>query len=104
LDAALAFGSLAFVKPAGLIAVADAEQRGDTEDALEPAVVAPRPAEITADLSGVAWNGCDAAVPGEDMTAHGVRSLARKVMALNGKLAETDKLIEGRFAATAMQR
>ncbi|SEC24553.1 Transposase IS116/IS110/IS902 family protein [Streptomyces sp. 3213] len=36
-------------------------------------------------------------VPGEDMTAHVVHSLAREVMALNEKIAETDKLIEGRF-------
>ncbi|PJE93879.1 IS110 family transposase [Streptomyces carminius] len=36
-------------------------------------------------------------VPGEDMTAHVVHSLAREVIALNEKIAETDKLIEGRF-------
>ncbi|MEH0573601.1 IS110 family transposase [Streptomyces sp. B21-108] len=36
-------------------------------------------------------------VPGEDMTAHVVHSLAREVMALNEKIAETDNLIEGRF-------
>jgi transposase len=36
-------------------------------------------------------------VPGQDMTAHVVHSLTREVMALNEKIAETDKLIEGRF-------
>ncbi len=36
-------------------------------------------------------------VPGEDMTAPVMRSLAREVMALNEKIAEVDKLIEGRF-------
>ncbi|MGW2573100.1 IS110 family transposase [Streptomyces sp. NPDC001537] len=37
------------------------------------------------------------AVPGEKITAQVVHSLAREVMALNEKIAETDKLIEGRF-------
>jgi transposase len=37
------------------------------------------------------------AVPGEKITAQVVHSLAGEVMALNGKIAETDKLIEGRF-------
>ncbi|KUN90246.1 IS110 family transposase [Streptomyces caeruleatus] len=36
-------------------------------------------------------------VPGETMTAHVVRSLAEEVIALNEKIAESDKLIEGRF-------
>ncbi len=37
------------------------------------------------------------AVPGEKITAQLVHTLAREVMALNEKIAETDKLIEGRF-------
>lgn len=37
------------------------------------------------------------AVPGEKITAQVVHSLAREVMALNEKITETDKLIEGRF-------
>ncbi|GAB7035225.1 IS110 family transposase [Streptomyces sp. NPDC021749] len=37
------------------------------------------------------------AVPGEKITAQVVHSLAREVMTLNEKIAETDKLIEGRF-------
>lgn len=37
------------------------------------------------------------AVPGEKITAQVVQSLAREVMALNEKITETDKLIEGRF-------
>ncbi|WP_316744416.1 IS110 family transposase [Streptomyces sp. MK7] len=37
------------------------------------------------------------AVPGEKITAQVVHSLAKEVMALNEKIAETDKLIEGRF-------
>lgn len=37
------------------------------------------------------------AVPSEKITAQVVHSLARKVMALNEKITETDKLIEGRF-------
>ncbi|GAA2974960.1 hypothetical protein GCM10010446_68940 [Streptomyces enissocaesilis] len=57
----LAFGALAFVKPAGVLAVTDAEQRGDGEDALEPAVVTAWAAEVAADLAGVAGNGCNAA-------------------------------------------
>ncbi|MFC8248620.1 IS110 family RNA-guided transposase, partial [Streptomyces chartreusis] len=36
-------------------------------------------------------------VPGEKITAQVVHSLAREVMALNEKITETDKLIEGRF-------
>ncbi|MFC5219005.1 IS110 family transposase [Streptomyces coerulescens] len=37
------------------------------------------------------------AVPGEKITAQVVHSLAGEVMALNEKIAETDRLIEGRF-------
>ena len=37
------------------------------------------------------------AVPGEKITAQVVHCLAREVMALNEKITETDKLIEGRF-------
>lgn len=37
------------------------------------------------------------AVPGEKITAQVVHSFAREVMALNEKITETDKLIEGRF-------
>ncbi|GCD92364.1 IS110 family transposase [Embleya hyalina] len=37
------------------------------------------------------------AVPGEKVTAHLVHTLAREVMALNARIAETDKLVEGRF-------
>ncbi len=37
------------------------------------------------------------AVPGEEITAQVVHSLARQVMALNEKIAETDQFIEGRF-------
>ncbi|MFD7438681.1 IS110 family transposase [Streptomyces sp. NPDC059861] len=37
------------------------------------------------------------AVPGESAVARMVHTLAREVMALNEKIAETDKLIEGRF-------
>ncbi|MEY9988175.1 transposase [Streptomyces sp. V4I8] len=37
------------------------------------------------------------AVPGETAIAKMVHTLAREVMALNEKIAETDKLIEGRF-------
>ncbi|MCX4468486.1 IS110 family transposase [Streptomyces albidoflavus] len=44
-----------------------------------------------------AAEGQHTAVPGEDITAHVVHSLAGEVMALNEKIAETDKLIEGRF-------
>lgn len=44
-----------------------------------------------------AAEGQHTTVPGEDMTAHVVHSLAREVMALDEKIAETDKLIEGRF-------
>lgn len=44
-----------------------------------------------------AAEGQHTSVPGEDMTAHVVHSLAKEVVALNEKTAETDKLIEGRF-------
>ncbi|WP_280873857.1 IS110 family transposase [Streptomyces pseudovenezuelae] len=37
------------------------------------------------------------ALPAERMTAQVVHSIAKEVMALNDKIAETDKLIEGRF-------
>ncbi|MEU5840201.1 IS110 family transposase [Streptomyces diacarni] len=37
------------------------------------------------------------AVPGEKVTAQLVHTLAKEVMALNEQIAETDKLIEGRF-------
>lgn len=37
------------------------------------------------------------AVPGEKITARLVHSLAKEVMALNERIAETDKLVEGRF-------
>jgi transposase len=37
------------------------------------------------------------AVPGEKLAAAMVTKLAREVMALDGEIAETDKLIEGRF-------
>lgn len=46
-------------------AVADAEPRGDADDALESAVVVTWPAKIAADLAGVARNGGgDAGEPG----------------------------------------
>ncbi|MGW4460299.1 IS110 family transposase [Streptomyces albidoflavus] len=44
-----------------------------------------------------AAEGQHTAVPGEDITAHVVHSLAGEVITLNEKIAETDKLIEGRF-------
>ncbi|HEY5834492.1 IS110 family transposase [Streptomyces sp.] len=44
-----------------------------------------------------AAEGQNTAVPGEKITAQVVHTLAREVMALNAKITETDKLIEGRF-------
>ncbi|MFH8371899.1 IS110 family transposase, partial [Streptomyces sp. NPDC018031] len=44
-----------------------------------------------------AAEGQQTSVPGEKVTALVVQSLAREVMGLNEKVAETDKLIEGRF-------
>ncbi|MEU0004575.1 IS110 family transposase [Streptomyces sp. NPDC006314] len=44
-----------------------------------------------------AAEGQQTSVPGEKITALVVQSLAREVMALNEKIAETNKLIEGRF-------
>jgi transposase len=44
-----------------------------------------------------AAEGQHTAVPGEKITAQVVHSLAGEVMDLNEKIAETDKLIEGRF-------
>lgn len=56
-----------------------------------------RSADELAGKAVQAAEGQHTAVPGEDMTAYVVHSLAREVMALNEKIAETDKLIEGRF-------
>ncbi len=46
-----------------------------------------------------AAEGQHTSVPGEDMTAHVVHSLAKEVIDFNEKIAEIDKLIEGRFRA-----
>ncbi len=43
------------------------------------------------------------AVTGEKSVAQMVHTLAREVMALNEKIAETDRLIEGRFVSTNSQ-
>jgi 5'-3' exonuclease len=50
---ALAFGALAFVEPAGLLAVADADERGGVEDALQPAVVAAGAVRVLYPIKGV---------------------------------------------------
>lgn len=44
-----------------------------------------------------AAEGQHTTVPGEKITAQVIHTLAREVMALNKQIAETDKLIEGRF-------
>lgn len=56
-----------------------------------------RGAEQLAAKAVQAAEGQHTSVPGEKVTAQVVHSLAREVMALNEKIAETDKLIEGRF-------
>jgi transposase len=51
-------------------------------------------------LAGMAWEAAQnqhSAVAGEQAKAQMVRALAEEVMALNEKIAEIDKLIEGRF-------
>ena len=56
-----------------------------------------RGAEQLAETAVQAAEGQHTAVPGEKITAQVVHTLAREVMALNEKITETDKLIEGRF-------
>ncbi|MER6977454.1 IS110 family transposase [Streptomyces carpinensis] len=55
-----------------------------------------RPDQLAAKAVQAA-EGQHTAVPGEKITAQVVHSLAKEVMALNEKIAEIDKLIEGRF-------
>ncbi|MET9567529.1 IS110 family transposase [Streptomyces tauricus] len=55
-----------------------------------------RPDQLAAKAVQAAENQ-HTALPGEQMTAKVVHSIATEVMALNDKIAETDKLIEGRF-------
>ncbi len=56
-----------------------------------------RGAQQLAEAAVQAAEGQHTAVPGEKITAEVVHTLAREVMALNEKITETDKLIEGRF-------
>ena len=49
----LAFGAFAFVEAARLVAVADADQRGGVEDALQPAVIAPGAVQVATDVAGI---------------------------------------------------
>ncbi|MFF3404600.1 IS110 family transposase [Streptomyces sp. NPDC002659] len=56
-----------------------------------------RAADQLAAAAVQAAEGQHTAVPGETVTAQVVHSLAREVTALNEKITETDKLIEGRF-------
>ncbi|MFB7085422.1 IS110 family transposase [Streptomyces sp. NPDC056296] len=53
--------------------------------------------ELLAAKAVQAAEGQHTALPGEQMTAQVVHSIAKEVTALNEKIAETDKLIEGRF-------
>ncbi len=55
-----AFGALAFVEAPGGVTVADADQRGGVEDALEAAVVAPWSVQVAADAARVPGRRGDA--------------------------------------------
>lgn len=57
---AFVFGSLAVVEAAGLVAAADADQRGGVEEALETSAVARGAVQVAADLPGASWSGGDA--------------------------------------------
>ncbi|MDH2391635.1 IS110 family transposase [Streptomyces sp. HNM0663] len=56
-----------------------------------------RGARALADAAVTAAEQQHTALPAEKLVADLVKTLAREVMALNEKIAETDKLIEGRF-------
>lgn len=65
----LAFGTLALVVATGRVAVADADERGGVEDALQPAVITPGPVQVAADVAGVAGHRGDTREAGQAVGA-----------------------------------